>query len=334
MSKNLFCLSGALLLVACGSGGSGSGGSSQTPAQQFAGIITNEIATLNNSGSLTNPVLVGNIGFPAAVNSDPAAYLISYTGNLDQVGQWWYSKPILNSLVNGKWQSTALQFTDESAVVSYLSVAADHVYMYIESNLYVLNGSTLQVVESNPFVTAYTQRCSVSSMNSNGNLLYLSGTNDNGGQIYSYDGSKWTNMNPPTAKNYLSVAADDTGNLYAMPYIGGMPLSDRLYKYTQKSWSDFLTQSLPVNLQALNYASNSLYGAAPDYDSDGTFNLYQLNASNSWTLVVKNFVPYTYAGIVGISQIVNDPYGSIYYSGEVRTSKVGSVLLANLIVTN
>ena len=334
MNRNLcIVLSSALLVVACGSGG-GSGGSSQTPAQQFAGVITNEIATLNNSGSSTNPVQVGNIAFPAAFDSNPAAYLISYTGNLDQVGQWWYSKPVLNSLVNGKWQSTALQFNDESAVVSYLSVAANHVYMYVDSNLYVLNGSTLQLVESNPFVTACTQQCSVSAMNSNGSLLYLSGRNDNGGQIYSYDGSKWTNMNPPNAVNYLSVAADNNGDLYTMPYIGGTTPSNQLYKYSQESWNDFLTQNLPVNLKALNYSSNSLYGAAPVYDSYGTFSLYQLNANNSWTLVVKNFMPYKYGSFFTLSQIMNDPYGNIYYNGEIVNIQVGSTLITNLIITN
>lgn len=199
----------ALSLSACNGGGSSS--SSPSEAQQFAKKINSEITLLSSGGSIPYQVT-----FPVTQGAlSTQAYLITATPKVVSFNPLplslnMYISPTLYTFSDNKWQSTVLPFASESTFISSLSVINGSIYMAAESyvinnspnnaqlslnydNLYQYNNGTLSAV-TNPFNSSCNTGCNITNMVVSGSYLYVAGWNDNGTQIYSYDGTTWTNL--------------------------------------------------------------------------------------------------------------------------------------------
>lgn len=350
----LTILSAAILLLAgCNGGSSSSNPPAPNPAaQQFATQINNQLTTIGN-----NNLTAYQVAFPSSQSAATQAYIIAATAKSIQPNpnfpSWvtTYVNPILYSYTNTAWESAVIPFASESTLVSATALTDQGLYLATESytiystssgfeyglnfaQLYNYNNGLLNVV-ANPFVSACTNDCNITSLLAANNVIYAAGWNDSGTQIYSYDGKTWTSLltQPSSQLTIISLASDTQGKLYASGYYGtpSNPGASYLAVYSNGTWNN-----LPyANGGMINYNGSNLFSVPFTFTTaPNIYNLYQLN--NSQWKVLNSFSVGMYdCGMNSVgSSLVNDQYGNIYVNVDTYCVKGGDQRSTNLIFTN
>lgn len=341
----------AIVLFGCNGGSSGSNPPVPNPAQQFATIINNQITAIES-----NNLIPYQVTFPASQSAATQAYIIAATATGVQLSPYpeWittYVNPVLYNYTNAVWESAAIPFASESTLVSATALTNQGMYLATESysitnnqsgievglnfsQLYNYNNGQLNVV-SNPFVSACTTDCNITSLISVNNVIYAAGWNDNGTQIYSYDGSTWTNLltQPSSQLTIISLTSDSQGKLYASGYYGTPrnPGASYLAVYNNGTWNNLSY----ANGGMINYNGSNLFSVPfTPTTAPNIYSLYQLNNSQ-WQTLSSFSVGSVFCSANPIgSTLVNDQFGNIYANLNNYCVKGGNQSSVSLIFTN
>ena len=331
-----------IFVAACNSGSGSSTSPSQ--AQQFANLVGNQLALIKS-----NQLVPYQIAFTQESNQAFIIAATSQSASQNPRGTI-YINPILYVYngVGASWTSASLKFPVESSFISNIAVFGNNLYLATESyydtpnefslnysNLYQYNGSNLNVV-NNPFNSECHNSCSITSMVVSTNTLYVSGWNDSGTQIYSYNGESWNNIldQPANQLSITSLAVDKSGNLIASGYNGTIESTAAtpfLSQYSNGNWTP-----LPyANGGAIVAANSNLY-SMPLAAVTG-INTYGINKliSSGWSQVATYSFPSSDCALVptGLS-LVSDTYGNLYSNMNATCAMGGYYPLTSLIYPN
>ena len=349
---SLALCSGALLSACNGGGGNSNPPAPNPAAQQFATLINNQITAIKS-----NNLTPYQVAFPSSQSAATQAYIIAATAKSIQPNpnfpSWvtTYVNPILYSYTNTAWESAVIPFQSESTLVSATALTNQGMYLATESysinstpsgfevglnfsQLYNYNNGLLNVV-ANPFVSACANDCNITSLLAVDNVIYAAGWNDNGTQIYSYDGKTWTNLltQPASELTIISLTSDTQGKLYASGYYGtpSNPGASYLAVYSNGTWNNLSY----ANGGMINYNGSNLFSVPFTFTTaPNVYNLYQLNNSQ-WQLLNSFSVGMYDCGMNSVgSSLVNDQYGNIYVNVDTSCVKGGDQRSASLIFTN
>ncbi len=319
-----------LIITSCNSGSSSSNPPEPSPAQQFATVVNNQINLLESSGTTNNPVIVGYAAFPSnGSTTNPQAYLLSYTESyvpyaerplMPPYGYAIYYALVLSTYSDSQWSSVTIPFSSPNTIVSSLAINNNGIYLVAESTttvLYLYTDNKLTAIQ-NPFFSVCNTSCSINSLVSTANSLYVAGSNDNGTQVYQYDGSNWNNlMNIPTSQVVVSsLAVDNSGNVYA----SGIESNTRGYlaKYVNGNWQR-LTPAIESSYeQSIVFNGSNLFNLAVASGNNYPYYLYK-QTNNIWNQVATM----TDNGFAELSfgQLSSDLYGNIYFNGTTSPVK-------------
>lgn len=330
-----------VFLTACNSGGSSS--TSPSKSQQFTNFIETQLASIKS-----NQLTPYQITFTP--ESEQTFIIAANSHSAQNPRGTMYINPVLyiSNGLNAPWTSTPLKFSLESSFVSSMTSFDNSLFLATESytdtssefslnynNFYQYNGNTLNIV-SNPFNSACDNSCSITSMVSTANTLYVSGWNDNGTQIYSYNGESWENIlnRPSNQLSITSLAVDKFGNLIASGYNGAIESNlstPFLSEYSKGSW----TQLSYANGGAIVENSSNLY-SMPLTAIKGlnTYGINKLTASG-WSQVASYTFPSSDCALVPTGlNLASDTYGNIYSNMNADCVMGGYYPLTTIVYPN
>lgn len=312
-------------LYSCSSGSSGS--SSATSAQQFATNVTNQSIQIANSQQ--------TLQLASFSDMQNDAYLLTHLNNDAYTHYLHY--------FNGNiWQQNTLTFSSQKFDILAMTYANNGLYIggsddsinNGQAQLYFYNGVTTQLVESNPYLQHCNNYCYIKALATanNGNTIYTSGVDDNGIEIYKYDGS-WTALptaplatesafiSPSGGYVYLlgvnALTVDINNNLYLGAAFGAYkgPYEGYLAKLNNGVWQQ---ESLPTqfswSVNGLTFANNRVYvsginnayyGAPAASYTISSFNNTQWIQLYNYTISESSL----YSSPIGI---YSDAYGNVY----------------------
>jgi len=313
----------SVFIYACSSGSSGN--SSATPAQQFATNVVNQSIQIANSQQTLQLA-----SFPDKQNS---AYLLTHPNNDAYTHYLYY--------FNGNtWQQSTLTFSSQQFDALAMTYANGGLYIggsddsinNGQAQLYFYNGVTTQLIKSNPYLQHCNNYCYIKALATanDGNTIYTSGVDDNGIEVYKYDGS-WTIL--PTAPlatesaeilgnttfllgvNALTIDAND--NLYLGAAFGAYKghYEGYLAKFSSGAWQQ---ESLPAqfswSVNGLTFVNNLLYAAGSNNAYFGApsanysiSSLYNTQWSQLYSYTISESSQYN-----SPTGIYSDIYGNVY----------------------
>ncbi|AUR52074.1 hypothetical protein [Aquella oligotrophica] len=335
----------SILISSCSSGSSGS--NPNTPAQQFATTITSQSIQIANS--------LQTLQLATFPNKQNIAYLLAHPNNDAYTHDLYY--------FNGNsWQQNTLTFKSQKFDALTMTYANSGLYLggsddsvnNGKAQLYFYNGITTQLIESNPYLQHCNNYCYINALTTanNNSTIYTSGVDDNGIEIYMYDGS-WTILPsapratesafivPSDGYMYLlgvkALTVDSYGNLYLGAAFGAYkgPYEGYLAKFSNGAWQqESLPQQFSWSVNGLTFVNNLLYTAgsnnayfgAPsaDYSISSLYNT-QWNQLYSYTVTESS----QYGSPSGI---YSDSYGNIY--SLMEQNGLGNVMTLSIPASN
>lgn len=313
----------SIFIYACSSGSSGN--SSATPAQQFATNIINKSMQIANTEQ--------TLQLAAFSNANTQAYLFTR--------QYNNNTSYLYSFNGNSWLQNNLD-TPNMFIPLSMSISSSGIYFAGYDNidgieraaLYLYAQNNWQRIESNPYLQHCNNYCYIKALATanDSNTIYTSGVDDNGIEIYKYDGS-WTAL--PTAPlatesafiapsgDYVyllevnALTVDTNNNLYLGAAFGAYkgPYEGYLAKFNNGVWQQ---ESLPAqfswSVNGLTFANNQVYASGINNAYYGapvtSYTISSLN-NTQWTQLYNYTISESslYSSPIGI---YSDAYGNVY----------------------